>query len=81
MPVLSRMELRGMEKGRQEGRQEGKLLNARDWVVKVLETRFQEVPQEVRETVNNIEDINRLEELMKQAITIASVAEFQQLVD
>ena len=73
MPVLSRIEVRAIDKG--------KLLQAREWVIKVLETRFEQVPQEIQETVNNIEDISRLEELMKQAITIASLAEFQQLLD
>ena len=76
MPVLSRMELRGIEKGREEG----KLLNARDWVIKVLEMRFENVPQTIKEAVNQIEDVSRLEQLLKVAITVSSLAEFQALI-
>ena len=72
MPVLSRMELRGLEKG--------KLLNARDWVIKALETRFGEVPHPLKDVINQLEDVSQLEQLMKQAITIASLTEFQQLL-
>ena len=81
MPVLSRIEVRAMERGEQRGEQRGKLLNAREWVIKVLETRFEEVPEEIKEAINQLEDISHLEQLLKQAITIASVADFQQLLD
>ena len=73
MPVLSRIEVRAIDKG--------KLLQARESVIKVLETRFEEVPEEIRETINKIEDISRLEELHETAITIASLADFQQLLN
>ena len=68
MPVLSRMELRGIVK------------NARESVIEVLETRFEDVPQPIREAINQLEDISRLKQLMKQAITITSLVEFQQLL-
>jgi hypothetical protein len=73
MPVLSRMELRGLEKG--------KLLTSRESVIEVLETRFGEIPQTLKEGVNQLEDVPQLKKLMKQAITIASLAEFQQLLN
>ena len=76
MPVLSRMELRGLEKGLEKG----KLLNARESVIEVLETRFGEIPQPVKGGINQLEDVPQLKQLMKQAITIASLTEFQQLL-
>jgi hypothetical protein len=81
MPVLSRIEVRAMERGEQRGEQRGKLLNAREWVIKVLETRFEDVPEEIQEAINQLEDISHLEQLLKQAITISSVADFQRLLD
>ena len=69
MPVLSRMELRGIVK------------TARESVIEVLETRFEDVPQPIQEAINQIEDIPRLKQLHKQALMIASLAEFQQLLD
>jgi predicted transposase YdaD len=81
MPVLSRIEVRAMQRGEQRGREEGKLLNAREWVIKVLETRFENVPEEIKEAINQVEDISELEQLLKQAITISSVADFQRLLD
>ena len=76
MPVLSRMELRGLEKGEQRGR----LLSARELVIVVLETRFEEVPQTIKEAVDQIEEVARLKQLHKQAIAVASLIEFEQLL-
>jgi hypothetical protein len=73
MPVLSRIEVRAIDKG--------KLLNAREWVIKVLETRFEDVPEEIKKAINQLEDVTRLKQLLKQAITISSVADFQGLLD
>jgi hypothetical protein len=76
MPVLSRMELRGLEKGLEKG----KLMTARESVIEVLETRFEDVPQNLKEMITQLEGVPRLKQLMKEAITIASLAEFQQLL-
>jgi hypothetical protein len=76
MPVLSRMELRGLEKAEQRGT----LLTARVWLIEVLETRFENVSQTIKEAVNQIEDVARLKQLHKQAITVASLIEFEQLL-
>jgi hypothetical protein len=81
MPVLSRIEVRAMQRGEQRGEQRGKLLNAREWVIKVLETRFEDVPEKIKKAINQLEDISYLEQLLKQAITISSVADFQRLLD
>ncbi len=76
MPLLSRMELRGLERGRIEG----SLRNARESVIVVLRTRFAEVPSETIEAINGIEDISQLKELLIQAIAINDLADFQQLL-
>ncbi|MBW4495177.1 MAG: Rpn family recombination-promoting nuclease/putative transposase [Oscillatoria princeps RMCB-10] len=72
MPLLSRIEQRAM--------QAGILQNARESVIEILEMRFEEVPAQLREAINRIEDAALLKQLHRQAVTIGSVPEFQQLL-
>lgn len=71
----------GLEEGLQEGRQEGILQMGRDNLIEVLETRFSEVPTSIIDAVNNINDSSLLKTLLKQAISIPSISDFQQLLD
>ncbi len=73
MPVLSRMEHRGM--------QAGILQTARESVLEVLDVRFEVVPTEVIEAVKQIEDPSVLKQLLRQAISITSIEEFQQVLE
>jgi hypothetical protein len=81
MPFLSRIELDAKQEGIEEGLQQGILQTAREAVLEVLETRFEVVPSEVMEAVNQIEDTPLLKQLLKQAIAIPSIEEFQQLLE
>jgi hypothetical protein len=56
---------------------DGMVKNARESVVTALETRFEVVPPQVNERLEAIENINVLKQLLKEAITTASVQEFQ----
>lgn len=77
---LSQIELMAWEEGFQEGFQQGVLQNAREFLLVALEVRFETVPREFVEVINNIADIPRLKLLHRQAIAIPSLAEFQQLL-
>jgi hypothetical protein len=77
MPFLSRVELDAQRRGIQEGT----LQNAREAVLEVLEARFEAVSPTVSEAVNKIVDVAVLKRLLRQAISISSVAEFQQLLN
>ena len=85
MPLLSRIELEakqeGFQQGFQEGFQQGILQGAREVLLVVLEVRFEVVPPEVIEAVNQIEDTSVLKRLLKQAIAIPSIEDFQQLLE
>jgi len=81
MPILSNIERRAMEAGRQEGRQEGMLQTARSAVLEVLTVRFNSVPLDLTNRVNQIADIAILKDLLKRAISIGSIAEFEQILD
>ena len=67
---------KGLQKGLVDGRQEGLLQNAREAILDVLDTRFGEVPDAVRERVNALCSEPTLKELHRRAILIPSLAEF-----
>jgi flagellar biosynthesis/type III secretory pathway protein FliH len=70
----------GIEEGLQEGRQLGVIQSSQDSVIEVLETRFGEVPITIINAVNNINDSSVLKTLHKRAISIPSLAEFEQFL-
>jgi hypothetical protein len=69
VPYITDIELDGMVK------------NARKLVVAVLNVRFGVVPAEINERLEAIEDLDVLEELHRQSILIASVEEFQLILN
>ncbi len=62
-------------------RQEGILQKGREVVIEVLEVRFEELPSDLIEKINQIEDLELLTTLHRQGITIGSLAEFQELLE
>ncbi|MBC6455970.1 MAG: hypothetical protein GDA43_24600 [Hormoscilla sp. SP5CHS1] len=67
MPLLSQIEIRAMQV------QQEALRSARESVVEVLEVRFQEVPEEIADTINSIEYVAFLKQSHWQAIVIGSL--------
>ncbi len=62
-------------------RQEGVLQQKREDVIEVLEVRFEELPNELIQKINQIEDLELLKTLHRQAITIGSLDDFQGLLE
>ncbi|MBD2179909.1 hypothetical protein [Aerosakkonema funiforme] len=79
MRFLSRIEEDAIEEGIQQERQYT-LQFARENVIEILQMRFQEIPPEFSEALNKINDLSVLKQLHRQAITVSSIAEFQQLI-
>ena len=89
MPFLSPMEeliqeeareqgfQEGFQEGFQAGLQEGRLEGMVQNLLKVLQIRFGELPPEVLEAVNGIEEMDILNLLFREAIATPSLAEFQ----
>ncbi|MEY3866580.1 MAG: hypothetical protein RLZZ338_471, partial [Cyanobacteriota bacterium] len=73
MPYVTSIERLGIQTGR--------LTSCREDVIDILEIRFEIVPSPLIEMINKIDDINQLKKLLKQAVTIASLADFQQLIN
>ena len=64
---------------RQEGISEGVIQQRKQDIIEVLEVRFSELPSALVEKINQIEDIDLLKTLHREAITIDSLAAFQSL--
>jgi hypothetical protein len=80
MAYVTSIERIGIQKGIQQGIQQGILQNAREDVLDILATRFVEVPQPIVEGINGIDDPTILKMLLKRAILIGSLEEFEQVL-
>jgi len=81
MPYVTSFERLARIEGKQEGLSEGILQKGREDVIDVLTIRFSDVPPSLVEAINQIEDPSLLKTLLRQAITIGSIAEFQGNLD
>jgi hypothetical protein len=73
MPYVTSIERLGIQTGR--------LTSCREDIIDILEIRFDIVPSPLIEMINKIDDINQLKNLHRQAVTIASLGDFQQLIN
>jgi len=76
MPYVTSIERFAQARGESLGR----TTEVRENVLEVLEVRFEAVPETIVEIVNQIEDTALLKSLLRQAITIATLEEFQTLL-
>ena len=74
MPLMSNMELRGIERGKEIG----VLEKSRDAIKTVLTVRFGQISSEIEEIIGKMTNPTILEELLKLAATANSLAEFKQ---
>ncbi len=65
MPYITSLERMGMEKGMRES------------VIDALEIRFENVPSELVDEISQIQDTSLLKNLLRQAITLDSISDFQ----
>ena len=72
---------RGLEQGLEQGLELGILQTARGNVIYILEDRFTEIPQELADRINQIEDNELLKVLLKRAFTITSLEGFGEAID
>jgi len=78
MPLMSNMELRGIEQGKEIGKEIGALQKSRDAIKTVLNVRFGQISSEIEEIIGKMTNPTILEELLKLAATAHSLAEFKQ---
>jgi hypothetical protein len=77
MPLLSNMELRGMERGKEIGA----LQKARDYIKAVLQVRLGEIPLEIETYLMRISDLSVLDKLLIFAATTNSFEDFKQSIE
>ena len=65
----------------EKGEQKGHLDHARESVIEVLETRFEQKSEAIIDAINSIEDISLLKQLHREAVTVSSQDEFLTLLD
>jgi hypothetical protein len=80
MRYVTSIERMGVQQGLQQGVQQGSIQQGQACVVEVLEVRFGAVPATITKQICTIEDTNKLKTLHRQAITIESLARFQQIL-
>jgi hypothetical protein len=68
MPYITTIERRGI------------LRTQRENLIDVLSARFESVPSELSVAINNLDDMDVLKRLLRQAVTIPSLSEFEQLL-
>nr|WP_223210025.1 hypothetical protein [Microcystis aeruginosa] len=94
MPLMSNMELRGIERGKEIGKEIGELRGiergkeigkeigalqkSRDDIKTVLTVRFGQISSEIEEIIDKITNLALLKEILKSAVTANSLAEFKQ---
>ena len=65
----------GKTEGRAKGKAEGKVEGKQDAVLKLLQLRFQNVPETLSREISNIHNLSRLDTLLEQAMTAQSLDE------
>jgi len=61
-------------------REEGELKSTRDDIVEVLEERFGEIDNSIKEKLAAKEDLELLKSLLRKSVKIASIEEFERLL-
>lgn len=65
----------------EHGIEQGILRKGREDVIEILEIRFGEVPSSIVEVINGINQTSVLKTLLRRAISIESISEFQQFLE
>jgi hypothetical protein len=73
MPFLSTIEENAQEKGAKITRQ--------DDIIKILSTRFDNLPEKIIYNIKQIDNMSILENLLLPSINVNSLEEFQTLID
>ncbi len=73
MPYITSVERIGIRKGLQQGQQGA--------IIRILEVRFENIPQKLRELIGKIEAFEVLETLLVQAVTTQSLAAFESVAN
>ena len=71
---------KGREKGKKEGLQQGSLLTLKEVILETLSEKFGEIPPDLPDIVNQIEDKDKLKALNRLAIKCTSLEEYKDML-
>lgn len=77
MPLVTNIERRAIEKTRKETQKETRKQD----IIKLVQVRFGDIPENLIASINQIDDTSFLEQIFVSAINISSLEEFAQLVN
>ncbi len=81
MPSLAeRLEEKGEKRGLQKGMQKGFIIEAQDMVINGLEAKFGEVASDISDKIKNIDDRERLRNLLREIFKINDIEDFRELI-
>ncbi len=75
--LIEQGKVEGEAKGKAEGRAEGRAEGKADAVLKLLQLRFQNVPEVLAREISNIHNLSLLDTLLEQAVTAQSLDEIE----
>ncbi|WP_148223180.1 hypothetical protein [Calditerrivibrio nitroreducens] len=68
------------QEGLQQGIQQGVLLEAQLSVIDILETRFKNVSDFIKEKISSIDELDRVKHIRRKALEVGSIEEFLSLL-
>ncbi|HBL11674.1 MAG TPA: transposase [Cyanobacteria bacterium UBA11162] len=80
MPLLSRMEERGLEQGTRQGLEQGTRQTLQSNIIRILQIRFEIVSTELINAINSLNNISELQRLLVVSVTTNSIADFEQIL-
>ncbi len=69
---------KGHQEGRQEGHQKGRQEGQQEAIIAILQARFADVPEWLREAILEIHEADRLQALIRNAATAGDIETFAQ---
>lgn len=81
MKYVTSIEQLAKQEGLEQGLEQGTLQTNRENIIEILQMRFGAVPKPIVDAVNTINNVSVLKTLLRRAIAIGSVVEFQQTLN
>lgn len=76
MPYITSVERIGIRKGLEQGLEQGQITKGQEYIIRILEVRFENIPPQLRTLIGLIKEQEVLGTLLVQAVTLQSVEAF-----
>ena len=76
MPYITSVERLGIRKGLEQGLERGQIIKGQEYIIRILEVRFENIPLSLKTLIGLIKNQEVLGTLLVQAVTLQSVEAF-----